>query len=62
MERAVYFLQVPDMTIKEIAYRLGYCNPFYFSEEFHRIMGRSPTAYRSFQQKLARETFLSSKP
>ena len=62
MERAVYFLQVPDMTIKEIAYRLGYCNPFYFSEEFHRIMGRSPTSYRSFQKKLARETFLSSKP
>lgn len=62
MERAIYFLQVPDMTIKEIAYRLGYCNQFYFAEEFRRIMGRPPTSYRSFQRRLAEETFSPSKP
>lgn len=53
MERAVYFLQVPEMTIKEIAYRLGYCSQFYFTEEFKRLMGYSPTAYRIYQKKLS---------
>ena len=55
MERAIYFLQVPEMTVKEIAYRLGYCSQFYFAEEFKRIMGLSPTAYRLFQNKLPKK-------
>lgn len=60
MERAVYFLQIPGMTVKEIAYQLGYCSQFYFAEEFKRVMGRSPTAYRSYQQRLAGEHSSSS--
>lgn len=52
MERAVYFLQVSGMTVKEIAYQLGYCSQFYFAEEFKRVMGRSPTGYRAYQRTL----------
>ncbi|MGN1365375.1 MAG: helix-turn-helix domain-containing protein [Victivallis vadensis] len=43
------------MSVKEIAYRLGYCNQFYFSEEFKRITGRTPTEYRRYQKTLPRE-------
>lgn len=52
IERAIYYLQIPDMSIKEIAYRLGFCNQFHFAKEFRRQMGRSPTEYRNFQKKL----------
>lgn len=52
IERAVSYLQIPDMSIKEIAYRLGFCNQFHFAREFRRRTGRSPTEYRSFQKKL----------
>ena len=55
IERAIYFLQTPGITMKEIAYRLGYCNQFYFSEEFKRITGKTPTAYRIHQKTLPRQ-------
>lgn len=53
IERAIYYLQIPDISIKEIAYRLGFCNQFHFAKEFRRQMGRSPSEYRLFQKKLA---------
>lgn len=53
LERAIYFLQLPDVAIKEIAYRLGYCNQFYFAEEFRRLTGWTPSSYRLHQKKLA---------
>lgn len=55
IERAIYFLQTPGVTMKEIAYRLGYCNQFYFSEEFKHITGKTPTAYRIYQKTLPRQ-------
>lgn len=54
IERAIYFLQTPEMTVKEIAYRLGYCNQFYFAEEFKRVTGKTPTEYRRYQKTLPR--------
>ena len=36
------WLSSTTLTIKEIAFRLGYCDQFYFSNEFHRITGESP--------------------
>ena len=47
MERAVYFLQVPDMTIKEIAYALDFSSARYFSGFFRKRMGCSPQEYRN---------------
>ena len=49
------------MSIKEIAYRLGYCNQFYFAEEFRHVTGRSPSAYRSYQQALSKEKIITGK-
>lgn len=55
IERSIYFLQTPGMAVKEIAYRLGYCNQFYFSKEFKRITGKTPTEYRRYQKTLPRQ-------
>jgi len=44
--RAKYLLLGTELSVKEIAFRLGYCNPFYFSAEFRRETGYSPQAYR----------------
>ncbi len=35
-----------DLTVKEIAYRLGFNDPFYFSNFFKKHIGVSPTAFR----------------
>ena len=46
----VQCLKSTGLSIKEIAYRLGYCNQFYFSKEFKRVVGKTPTEYRQYQK------------
>lgn len=53
IERAVYYLQIPGMQIKEIAYKLGFCNQNHLSKAFRSLMGYTPSGYRSFQKHLA---------
>ncbi len=43
---ARYLLCSTSLTVKEIAFKLGYCDPFYFSGEFRRMTGESPGAAR----------------
>lgn len=43
--QAKYLLSRSDLSLKEIAYQLGYCNEFYFSAEFLRFTGRRPRAW-----------------
>ena len=54
---ARHLLQYTELSIKEIAFFLGYCNPNYFSSEFRRLAGVSP---RDFRRNLAGETANSS--
>jgi AraC-like DNA-binding protein len=35
-----------DLLVKEVAYRVGFGNPNYFSRRFKEMEGRSPTSYR----------------
>ena len=42
MEQAKYLLNQDQLSLKEIAYQLGYCNEFYFSQEFLRVIGFRP--------------------
>ena len=35
------------LPIKEIAFRLGYTKPLYFSAEFRRLRGISPGSFRN---------------
>ena len=46
MESAEYLLKNADCSVKETAFRLGYCNQFHFSSEFKRWKGCSPAEYR----------------
>ncbi len=47
MMRARELLRFTARPIKEIAYHLGYQNPFYFSLRFRKDSGDSPTEYRA---------------
>lgn len=46
IQRACTYLQFSDLKIKEIAFRLGFYDPFHFSKSFLKEMGISPKEYR----------------
>lgn len=47
MARARHLLDTTTMTIAEVALTVGYIDPLYFSRQFRRTHGVSPTAYRA---------------
>jgi len=51
IEYARELLTRSDLSIKEIADKTGYCNQFYFSQEFRRQTGYSPRAFRRELEK-----------
>jgi AraC-like DNA-binding protein/quercetin dioxygenase-like cupin family protein len=52
IQKACQFLQFTNLQIKEIAYRLGINDPFYFSRLFTNVMGFSPLDYRKQKQSV----------
>jgi len=46
IQRACGYLQFSDLKIKEIAFRLGFFDPFHFSKSFLQQMEISPREYR----------------
>jgi AraC-like DNA-binding protein len=46
IQRACSLLQFSGLKIKEIAFRLGYCDPFHFSRAFKQKMEITPKEYR----------------
>nr|WP_317399431.1 AraC family transcriptional regulator [uncultured Gemmiger sp.] len=46
MTEAGKMLRQTDLPVREIARRLGYADPYYFSRAFRKTVGTSPTAYR----------------
>jgi AraC-like DNA-binding protein/mannose-6-phosphate isomerase-like protein (cupin superfamily) len=46
IQKACQYLQFTKMHVKEIAYKLGIDDPFYFSRLFTNMMGISPAEYR----------------
>lgn len=47
LEKAKELLRTVNLSITDIAYQLGYTNPFYFTNVFTKHFGMSPSAYRS---------------
>lgn len=52
IQKACQYLQFTNLQVKEIAYRLGINDPFYFSRFFSNIMGMSPLDYRNRKQSV----------
>lgn len=46
IDRACELMQTTDMTDKQIAISLGFCDEFHFSRRFKQMVGRSPRAFR----------------
>jgi AraC-like DNA-binding protein len=46
IDRACELIFRTDMTIKQVAFQLGFANAFYFSRRFKQVTGVSPRAYR----------------
>lgn len=47
IDRACELMQTSNMTDKQIAYSLGFCDEFHFSRRFKQILGSSPRNYRA---------------
>lgn len=50
VQKACQYLQFTTLQVREIAFRLGINDPFYFSRFFSNIMGMSPLDYRNRKQ------------
>ena len=50
VQKACQYLQFTTLQVKEIAYKLGINDPFYFSRFFSNLMGMSPLDYRNRKQ------------
>jgi AraC family transcriptional regulator of arabinose operon len=46
LRQAAQYLRLSQFSIAEVADRVGFDNPFYFSNRFRQKYGMSPTAYR----------------
>jgi AraC-like DNA-binding protein len=46
IQRSCSYLQFSDLKIKEIAFRLGYYDPFHFTKAFRKEMNITPKEYR----------------
>jgi transcriptional regulator GlxA family with amidase domain len=51
IQRACSYLQFSELKIKEIAFRLGYYDPFHFSKAFLKEMEITPKEYRRRYQE-----------
>jgi AraC-like DNA-binding protein len=47
IQKAATLLMETELKAKEIAYQLGYCNRYLFSQQFKQVMGVGPRAYRA---------------
>jgi AraC family transcriptional regulator, transcriptional activator of pobA len=47
MSEAARLLRFTDLTVQQVALRVGYDDPLYFSRAFKRHFGDSPVAYRA---------------
>jgi len=52
IQKSCQYLYFTDLTMKEICFKIGFEDPYYFSRAFKKMMGMPPSKYRSdFKQK-----------
>lgn len=49
IKHACKLLDESNISVKDVALKIGYDDPYYFSRLFKKIMGLSPTQYRQSQ-------------
>jgi AraC-like DNA-binding protein len=47
IQRSCLYLYLTDDSIKEVSQRVGIQDPYYFSRMFHKIVGQSPSEFRT---------------
>lgn len=52
IQKACYYLLNSSLKINQIAFKVGFNDPYYFSRAFARIMEMSPKEYRNQQKKI----------
>jgi AraC-like DNA-binding protein len=50
MQKASQQLDFTTRSVKEIAFNLGFDDPYYFSKRFRTIIGVSPKKYRTLKK------------
>ena len=50
MAKACEWLDTGEEQVNEIAQRLGYSDPHYFSRQFRQVIGMAPSAYRALKR------------
>jgi AraC-like DNA-binding protein len=50
IREACKYLNFTDMKVNQLCYKVGIGDPFYFSRLFTKVMGCSPSEYRSMQK------------
>lgn len=50
IRQACRLLDTTGLAIREVGYRVGYEDPYYFSRTFRKLMGLSPRQYRSLRK------------
>ncbi|WP_421871564.1 hybrid sensor histidine kinase/response regulator transcription factor [Marinoscillum sp.] len=51
LQRAAQYLEKSDLTVSEIAYKVGYGDPNYFTRSFREKFGVSPTEYKQKEKE-----------
>lgn len=51
-EAVSYFDRFEEISVKEVAYNLGFCDEYHFSKQFSKHMGISPGNYKKKKNKL----------
>lgn len=54
MERAAEMLLQPHLTVREVAYRVGYRQPAQFAKTFRRYRGLAPSDFRARRRRESR--------
>jgi len=50
IQKACQYLDLDQMTIKEVSYELGFSDPLYFRKVFKKIMGFTPGEYKKLKR------------